>query len=60
MLTTRVKVLGTVDGEKAVTMTIDCLCPLRTVEEICMALRNSLNGMGSSINFEILFTDEDI
>ncbi len=60
MLATRVKVLGTMDGEKAVTITIDCLCPLRTVEEVCMALRNGLNDTGSSINFEVLFTDEDI
>jgi hypothetical protein len=60
MLASQVKVLGTVDGENALTITIDCLCPLRTVEDVCTALRNGLNGMGSSINFEILFTDEDI
>lgn len=60
MLASEIKVLGTVDGEKAVTISINCLCPLSTVEEMCNALRNDLNNMGSAIDFEIYFKDTDI
>lgn len=60
MLASEIKVLGTVDGAEDVTISINCLCPMRTVEEICTTLRTALNNMGSEINFEIYFKDLDI
>ena len=60
MLASEIKVLGTVDGAEDVTISINCLCPLSTVEDMCNALRNGLNNIGSEINFEIYFKDLDI
>lgn len=60
MLASEIKVVGTVDCEEAVTISINHLCPLSTVEEMCNALRNALNNMGSAIDFEIHFIDTDI
>ena len=60
MLLNDVKIIGTVDGEEAVAITINSLCPLKVVEEMCSALRNGMNNMGSGIDFEISFKDVDI
>jgi hypothetical protein len=59
MLLTSVKIVGTWDDEKVVTLNMSTLCNSETVDKLCELLREEANKFGSGLNFKVTTVSQD-
>ncbi len=47
-------------GTEVLHISIDCLCPWKTIEKICDVLRDDISEFGDGIDFKITVKDTDV